>query len=115
MIPSDEPTKTIEIPNEQINQYSIVYKPQLRGICELKRLYLNSLIEIKYKDKRRQGKIIKIKDDSIHVTFSNEDTSPTEIFQFNYKGLPDYIEDIQTLETKKEYIYDGEEKVNIEK
>ena len=109
MIPSDEPTKKIELLPEYKKNYVIVYKPALRGVCGLKRLHLNRMVNIQYKDRVRQGKIIKKKDDTIHVTFK-EDNEPTEVFHFNYQGLPDYMEDIQSIDTKKEYIFNGEEK-----
>jgi len=79
MIPSDEPTKKIELLPEYKKNYVIVYKPALRGVCGLKRLHLSRMVNIQYKDRVRQGKIIKKKDDTIHVTFK-EDNEPTEVF-----------------------------------
>ena len=79
LIPSYEPSsKIIDIPEN----YTIVYKPKLRGVCELNNLHLNNNVLFTYKDIERQGKIVKKKKDLIHVQFFKESNKPIEIFDF---------------------------------
>ena len=93
LIPSyDTSIKINDIPDN----YTIVYKPKLRGVCELNNFYLNNKIVLHYGDTKRQGKIVKKNKDMIHVFFSKENT--TEVFDFNYKGLPSKIDHIEKID-----------------
>jgi len=92
LIPSyDTSIKINDIPD----QYTIVYKPKLRGVCELNNFYLNNQIVLHYGDTKRQGKIVKKNKDMIHVFFSKENT--TEVLDFNYKGFPSKIDHIEKI------------------
>lgn len=99
IIPNYEPSK--KIIDDKAN-YTIVYKPKLRGVCELNNLHLNNNILLTYSDKEREGKIIKKKKDLIHVQFFKEPDKPTEIFDFDYKGIPSTLLNIKKIQTDKE-------------
>lgn len=114
LIPSHEPTQPVEIPRSEETDYIIVYQPQARGVCGIKRLNLNQTIRITYPDKVREGKIIKKKDDTISVRFFSEQNSPIEVFNFNYHGLDENMVNIESLDNEKEYIVDKNEKVLVE-
>jgi len=99
LIPSYEPSKRIIDDKEN---YTIVYKPKLRGVCDLNNLNLNNNILLTYKDKEREGKIIKKKNDLIHIQFFKEPDKPVEVFDFNYKGIPSTLLSIKKLQTYKD-------------
>lgn len=101
LIPSSEPAT--QIIDTQDN-YTIVYKPKLRGVCELNNLHLNNNVLFTYKDTEREGKIIKKKKDLIHVQFYKEPNKPIEVFDFDYKGIPPTLLHIKkiTIETEKD-------------
>jgi len=99
IIPSYEPSTKITDAKEN---YTIVYKPKLRGVCELNNLHLNNHILLTYSDKEREGKIIKKKKDLIHVQFFKEPDKPTQIFDFDYKGIPPTLLNIKKIQTDKE-------------
>ena len=104
LIPSYEPSsKIIDIPEN----YTIVYKPKLRGVCELNNLHLNNNVLFTYKDIERQGKIVKKKKDLIHVQFFKESNKPIEIFDFDYKGIPPTLLNIKKIQTELNH-YDNE-------
>lgn len=89
LIPSYDPN--VKIRDIQEN-YTIVYKPKLRGVCELNNLYLNNDVIVHYSDKQREGKIVKKNKDMIHIFFPKENV--TEVMDFNYKGFPSKITNI---------------------
>ena len=135
LIPSYEPaTKIIDTQDH----YTIVYKPKLRGVCELNNLHLNDSVLFTYKDSEREGKIMKKKKDLIHVQFYKEPNKPIEVFDFNYKGIPptllhikkltierqkdrqfnqlnsNYVkESIESIPEDNEYYYSIEQQVNV--
>lgn len=99
LIPSYEPNTKIKDVKEN---YTIVYKPKLRGVCELNNLHLNNHILFKYSDlSEREGKIVKKKNDLIHVQFFKEPSKPIEVFDFDYKGIPSTLLTIQKIQTKE--------------
>jgi hypothetical protein len=99
LIPSYEPNTKIKDVKEN---YTIVYKPKLRGVCELNNLHLNNHVVFKYSDNtEREGKIVKKKNDLIHVQFFKEPSKPTEVFDFDYKGIPPNLWNIQKIQTKE--------------
>ena len=99
LIPSYEPNTKIKDVKEN---YTIVYKPKLRGVCELNNLHLNNHVVFKYSDAtEREGKIVKKKNDLIHVQFFKEPSKPIEVFDFDYKGIPPNLLNIQKIQTKE--------------
>lgn len=115
LIPSDEPTQPLEKPRADESKYIVVYQPRARGVCGVKRLNLNQMVRITYSDRVREGKIIKKKDDTLHVRFTTEPNSPTEVFEFNYRGLPENILQLEGGEAPKEYVMNDTEKIVVEK
>ena len=112
LIPNYEPTKKIIDDSEN---YTIVYKPKLRGVCELNNLHLNNNVLLSYSDKEREGKIVKKKKDLIQIQFFKEPNKPIEVFDFDYKGIPPTLlnikkikieieKDIQLNELNSEYV-----------
>jgi hypothetical protein len=84
------------------NKFIVVYKSLKKGVCELNEIYENKIIYLRQNIdgliKERRGVVQKQTNDKIEVFFNHENNQPTEIIDFNYKGIPKHILNIKVEE-----------------